>query len=75
MSGPKDKVSSTDYVEADLPTEVVAPKYPCPVCGKEMKDASTEDDKEAGKSIRICSSRPCRAKADWTSGSAVLLNN
>lgn len=71
----KDKVSSTDYVDADMPTQATAPEHPCPVCGFAMKDASSDEDKEAGREIRICSSRPCRAKADWTSGSAVLLNN
>jgi hypothetical protein len=75
MSGPKDKVSSTDHVDADLPTEVTPPEHPCPVCGKAMKDANTDESKEAGKDLRICSSRPCRAKADWSSGTGVLLNN
>ncbi len=75
MSGPKDMVANTDFVDAGLSTEVVAPEHPCPTCGAAMKDARTDEDKEAGRDVRICSSRACRAKADWTSGSAVLLNN
>ncbi len=71
----KDKVSSTDQVEAGLVTKVVPPEYPCPICGNAMKNANTVDDRKAGKSFRVCSSRPCRAKADWASGKGVLLNN
>ena len=71
----KDKVSSTDQVEAGIVTKVVLPEHPCPLCGKAMKDNNTQEDVEAGKNLRICSARPCRAKADWTSGTGVLLNN
>jgi len=70
-----DKVSTRDHVEAGIATEAVAPEHPCPVCGKGMKDNNTKESKDAGQDLRICSSRPCRAKADWASGVAVLLNN
>lgn len=73
-----DKASATDYVEAGLSTEVVAPNHPCPTCGKAMKDHSSDEDKEAGRHIRICSIRTCetkgqRTQADWTSGKPVIL--
>lgn len=75
----KDTASATDYVEAGLATSVVAPNHPCPTCGKEMKDHSSDEDKEAGRVIRICAVRTCetngqRTQADWTSGSAVVLS-
>lgn len=67
-----DKISApTDYVDAGLSTEAVPAEHPCPKCGKAMKDANTDETKEAGQDIRICSSRPCRTKADWASGKAV----
>lgn len=75
MSGPKDKVSATDYVEAGIHTVATDPTHACPVCQKAMKDHNTDETKEQGKDIRICSNRQCRAQADWASGSAVLLNN
>lgn len=71
----QDKVSSTDHVEAGVSTEVIAPEHPCPVCSKAMKDNNSYEDRKAGRHMRICSVEACRAKADWTSGSAVLLNN
>jgi len=74
MSGPKDKVSSTDYVEAGL-AEASTPEHACPTCGKAMKDANTRETKEAGKNLRICSSRSCRAVADWASGKGILIDN
>lgn len=69
----QDKASATDYVEAGLSSVAVAPQHGCPTCGKAMKDANTEDSREAGQDLRICSNRACRAKADWASGFAVLL--
>lgn len=71
----QDKASATDHVEAGLATEVVPPEHPCPVCSKAMVDNTTREDNKAGRKLRICSEPTCRAKADWTSGSAVLLNN
>jgi len=71
----KDKVASTDQDEVGLITRDSAPDHPCPICGKGMKDANTQEDVEAGRNMRICSSRLCRAKANWTSGIGVLLNN
>lgn len=71
----KDKVSSTDQVEAGIVTKVVPPEHPCPICGTAMKNANTVDDRKAGRSLRTCANRDCRAKADWTSGKGVLLNN
>lgn len=70
----QDKVSSTDHVEAGLSTQVVAPEHPCPVCTKAMKDHSSYEDRMAERSIRICSIESCRAIADWTSGSPVLIS-
>jgi hypothetical protein len=71
----KDNFSSTDHVDAGLSTEEVVPEHPCPICGRAMKDNNTDEEREAGKNMRICSSGTCRAKADWTSGVGVLLNN
>lgn len=71
----RDKVSSTDHVEAGLATEVVAAEYPCPLCEKPMKDNNSRETRLAGQNLRICSSRSCRATADWTTGKAVLMNN
>ena len=70
-----DKCSSIDHVEAGISTVATAPEHPCPLCGKAMKDASTEESLKAGQQLRICSSPACRAKADWSSGSGVLINN
>ena len=70
----KDKVSSTDHVQAQLSTEVVAPNYPCPLCGKETKDNNTEESREAGQDLRICSNRACRSHTDWASGRGALFN-
>jgi len=75
MSGPKDKVAATDYVEAGIHTKAVDPSHPCPLCGKAMKDNNTDETKEAGEDHRICSDRNCRAKAEWSTGKGVLLNN
>jgi hypothetical protein len=71
----QDKASATDHVEAGLSTEVVAPKHPCPVCSKATVDDATFQDTLDHKAIRICSEPACRARADWTSGTPVLLNN
>lgn len=69
-----DKLAApTDFVDAGLSQEVVPPEYPCPRCGRPMKDNNTDESKEAGKNLRICSNRNCRAQADWASGSPVLL--
>lgn len=75
MSGPKDSASATDHVEAGVTQDVVAPNYPCPTCSKETKDANGREELTAGKHYRVCSSASCNAKSDWTSGSAVLMNN
>ncbi len=71
----QDKASAIDYVEAGLAADVVPPAFPCPTCSKETKDANIFQDNVDGKKLRICSDAGCRAKADWSSGSAVLLNN
>lgn len=47
------------------------PEHPCPECGKEMKDDNTHESKAAGLDVRICSSKACRARADWATGKAV----
>lgn len=72
----KDNASATDLVEVDLSREVVPPEYPCPIpgCGKPMKDNNTDESKELGQNLRICSNRNCRSQADWASGSPVLLS-
>jgi len=70
----KDKLSSTDYVEAGLAGHADA-VYPCPACRKEMKDNNQREDRVAERNMRICSSESCRVKAEWTSGSAVVLDN
>ncbi len=71
----QDKASATDHVDAGLATEVVPPKHPCPLCGKAMVDNATFQDTLDHIDNRICSEPSCRAKADWTSGTPVLLNN
>jgi hypothetical protein len=71
----QDKASATDHVSAGLATEVVPPEHPCPACGKAMVDANTYEDRMASRDMRICSSESCRARADWTSGTPILLNN
>jgi hypothetical protein len=68
----KDKVGSTDHVEASLST-YEPPEYPCPLCGKATKDDNTDETREADQNIRICSSRVCRAQSDFASGSGVLI--
>lgn len=65
----KDNVSSTDHVTADMPTESVAPEHGCPKCGKAMKDNNTDESKEAGQDLRICSNRACRHQMDWAAAS------
>jgi hypothetical protein len=40
-----------------------------------MVDNNTYEDRMAERKMRICSSEACRAKADWTSGTPILLNN
>jgi hypothetical protein len=71
----KDSASATDQVEAGLSNEATPPTHPCPACGVATLDANTYEDRMAERRMRICSSESCRAKADWTSGSPVLLNN
>jgi hypothetical protein len=71
----QDKASATDHVEAGLTTEATPPTHPCPVCSKATLDANTRQDNVDGRKLRICSEPSCRAKADWATGYAVLLNN
>lgn len=70
----KDAVASIDQVEAGLSTNITIPEHSCPICGKAMKDNNSREDLEAGRDLRICSNRACRAKADWTSGVGVMLS-
>ena len=58
MSSVNDKIDVTEQVFADLiksgTAADAAPRYPCPVCGKETKEHHTPHGS------RICSSRECR---------------
>lgn len=67
-----DKLAHTDTIEAGITTDAVPPEYPCPICSKATKDNNTDEDREAGKNIRICSNRNCRARVDWSSNEPVL---
>lgn len=71
----QDKASAIDYVEAGIDNAAVPPAFPCPSCGKESKDNNSFEDSVAGHKYRICAEASCRAEAEWTSGSGVLLNN
>lgn len=70
----KDDIGSTDHVEVGLSTDVTPPEFPCPRCGGPSKDNSSIDELRAGKKLRICANRSCRAKTDWTSGDGKLCN-
>lgn len=76
-----DEVAIAQLEVDAMPLEVVSfvlpppgPEHPCPQCGKAMKDANTVETKEAGLDLRICSSRICRARAEWSTGKAVPYN-
>ena len=60
----KDEMQTTDSIEVAIDTSTVAPKYPCPKCGKESKEHNVFDDSPEGpkqvKGARICSDRSCR---------------
>lgn len=64
-----DSVGTSDKVMAGISTEVTTPEFPCPECGKATKDNNTIESHEAGLNLRICSSKSCRYKADWSTGS------
>lgn len=64
----KDNVGTKDIVTAGISTEVIPIKHPCLYCGSPMKDANSKATRKAGLDVRICSSRCCRAKADWSTG-------
>lgn len=60
--GFKDNMQVTDHVSVTLETKPTNPKYPCPLCGAETKEAQPIEDKEGNiiERRRICSKKECR---------------
>lgn len=58
----KDKMQMADVVSAGISREVTPPRFPCPKCGKETKEAQPvlDDDGNVIEKRRVCSSKNCR---------------
>lgn len=63
-----------DVIEVGLPREIVPAEFPCPKCDRATKDANTRQTTEVGLDLRICSAKPCRHMADWSSGVAAAFD-
>lgn len=60
----KDAIGAHDLIAAAIDNTVVAPKHPCPVCGRESKEHNKFIETDGGPELvpgsRICSNKACR---------------